>query len=229
MKNKEEGSNLISNIIQVIKVICAIFLIIMILLLSVQRFSDNEIAIGGFRVFSVATGSMVPKYKVGDLLIIKEVDTNELKEGDDVSYLGEVGTFKGKVVTHRIVRIEDKDGQRIFTTRGIANTEDDPQIRGDQIYGKVIYKFIVVSLLMKLMNNMVAFFFVIFIPTGILIFLQIKDHMNEKKERRKRKVKEYKDEEDDDDDYEEDDDEEDDDDDDYDEEDDDDDDEDEDD
>lgn len=177
---KEKKINILNIIITIIKIICIIVLILLILVLALQRFSNNKIAIGGYRVFNVATGSMVPTYEVGDVIIVKEVDTNSLVEGDVVSYLGKKGTFSGRVVTHRIVNIEDGEDGKTFTTKGDANDEEDPPITSDQIYGKVIYKCVLISLFTKLMNNMTAFYIIFFIPFAILIFLQLKDSFIDK-------------------------------------------------
>lgn len=183
MKEKSNEKIKISSVIfTIIKIICIILLILLILVLAMQRFSNNKIAIGGYRVFNVATESMVPKYNVGDVIIIKETNIDELVEGDDVTYLGKEGTFAGRVVTHQIIKIEESDSGKIFHTKGIANNEEDPTIKGDQIYGKVIYKCILLSLLTKLMNNMTAFYLVVFIPLGFLVFLQIKDIVDSKRE-----------------------------------------------
>lgn len=179
MKDKEEAS-VFEKIATILKTICVIVLLAIIVVLALQRFSNNKIAIGGIRIFNVATESMVPEYEVGDVLLVKEIDTNSLKIGDDITYLGEEGSFANRVVTHRIVDIEEKDGEKIYHTKGIANDIEDPTITADRIYGKVIYRCMLISLLTKLMNNMVALYIVIFIPIGILIFLQIKSHIDGK-------------------------------------------------
>lgn len=159
-----------------------IILILLIAVLALQRFSNNKIAIGGYRAFNVATGSMIPTYQIGDVLIVKEVNPDELKEGDPVSYLGKSGSFAGKIVTHRIIKIEETENGKVFHTKGDNNDSEDPLIKGDQIYGKVIYKCKIISMLTKLMNNLTAFYVIVFIPLGILIFLQIKDRLDEKRE-----------------------------------------------
>ena len=159
----------------IIKIICVILLILLIMVIGFQRFSNNQKAIAGFRIFNVATGSMVPTYKVGDVIIVKEVDTDELKVEDPITYIGKEGDFAGKVVTHRIKNIEETDEGKIFHTQGDANDIEDPVIKADQIYGKVVYKCIIISILAKLMNNLTAFYILVFIPIGLLIFLQMKD------------------------------------------------------
>lgn len=181
-KDKEDRVKISSIVLAIIKIICIIALVLLILVLAMQRFSNNEIAVAGYRVFNVATGSMIPDYEIGDVLVVKEVDTNTLEKGDDITYIGKIGTFAGRVVTHRIVNIEENENGKIFTTRGIANDADDPSITADQIYGKVIYKCILMSMLSKLANSLTAFYVIVFIPLGILIFLQIKDNIDFKRE-----------------------------------------------
>ncbi len=172
---KKEKGNGLNIVFTIIKLICIILLICLIAVLALQRFSNNEIAIGGFRIFNVATESMVPKYLVGDVLIVKEIETNDLKVGDDVTYLGKEGSFKNRVVTHQIIQIDETENGKVFHTKGIANEVEDPTIEGDQIYGKVIYKCLIFSQLTKLMNNMTAFYIVVFVPFAILVSLQLKD------------------------------------------------------
>ena len=122
-KNEKNKLGILNIILAILKVICIIILLILILVLAIQRFSNNEIAIGGYRVFNVATGSMIPKYEVGDVLVVKETDINSLVEGDDITYLGKTGTFAGRVVTHQLIKIEETENGKVFHTKGIANEE----------------------------------------------------------------------------------------------------------
>ncbi len=174
--------NKLNIALTIVKLICIALLVLIIIILAMQRFSNNKIAIGGYRIFNVATGSMVPKYEVGDVLIVKEVNIDDLKVGDDITYLGNQSTFAGRVITHQIIRIEETEDGKKFHTKGLANDMADPVISGDQIYGKVVYKCVIISLFTKLMNNLAAFYIIVFIPIGILLFLQIKDRIQERNE-----------------------------------------------
>lgn len=177
---KEEKASAFEVISTIVKIICAILLVLLIAVVGIQRFSNNQNAIAGFRVFNVATGSMVPTYRVGDIIIVKEVNTDELKVNDPITYIGKDGDFAGRVVTHRIINIEETDEGKIFHTKGDANDIEDPVIKADQIFGKVVYKCFIISILAKLMNNLTAFYILVFIPLGLLIFLQIKDTLKSK-------------------------------------------------
>ena len=65
-----------------------------------QRISNNA-SIFGYRIFTVATGSMEPVYMVNDVILVKEIDAKELKIGDYVAYND---TKNGIIITHRIVK-----------------------------------------------------------------------------------------------------------------------------
>ena len=162
---------IIGNILYVLLFIIVLLMLVVVIL---QRVSDNSISLGGYRLFTVATGSMEPEYNVGDILLSKQVDINEIKVGDDVVYRGEEGSFKDKIVTHRVISIREENGEKKFTTQGIANTEEDPEIDSSQIYGKVIYKVKTLSFIGQIAKNLYVFYFIIFIPIAIIIFRQIR-------------------------------------------------------
>ena len=152
-------------------VLLFIIVVLMLVVVILQRASNNSISIGGYRMFSVATGSMIPVYNVGDVLVAKEVKPDEIKIDDDIVYKVAKGSFKDKVVTHRVISIEkEEDNNYKIITKGVANTEQDPEIDQTQVYGKVIYKIKSLSFLGKMMKNMYVFYFAIFIPAALIIY-----------------------------------------------------------
>lgn len=163
---------IISNIIYTIVFLLVLLLLIMVIM---QRTSNNEIAIGGYRIFVVATGSMKPEYEVGDVLLSKEIDPKELKVGDNITYKGEVGDFKDKIITHKIMEIEeDQDGLKMIT-KGTANMGEDPEINSSQVLGKVVYKIQLLSWFERIISNNYAFYCIIFVPIALLLFKQIRN------------------------------------------------------
>lgn len=177
-KKMPKGLKIIGNIIYYITFL---FVIIVLILVAVQRFSDNKISVGGYRMFNVLTASMEPDYKVGDVLVSKEVEAKDIQLGDDITYLGKEKPFTDLIVTHRVVDLnKEADGTYSFITRGIANNVDDPVISESQIFGKVIYKVQIFSLLSKAINNMYVFFFIIFVPVVILVAIKIIQVKHEK-------------------------------------------------
>lgn len=169
MENKT--LRIIGNILYILLFIIVLLMLVVVIL---QRVTDNSVTIGGYRIFTVATGSMVPKYEVGDILISKEIEPKNIKVDDDIVYKGKTGSFKDKVVTHRVISINEENGKFKIVTKGIANEEVDPEITDDQVYGKVIYKVQSLSFISRLISNIYVFYFFIFVPIAIIIFRQIK-------------------------------------------------------
>lgn len=165
---------------KIIKAIIFIILALYVTFTIIQRISGNQ-SIFGYRLFAVATGSMVPDYNVNDVLAIKEVDHDELKVGDDITYLGQKQDLSGKIVTHRIINIEEKDGKKTYLTKGINNKVEDPTIGDNQIYGKVVGKVPIITQINHIVKNQYGFFFLIFLPLVIVIFLEIVDTITEMK------------------------------------------------
>ena len=165
------GLKIIGNILYYMLVVLVLLILLVVLL---QRFTHNNASIGGIRIFNIVTESMVPEYKVGDILISKSIDPSKIEIGDDVVYMGEVGSFQGKIITHRVIDIE-KDGDNYkFHTKGIANEYEDPAVVSeDQIYGTIIYKTHILSFISKIINNLYGFYFLIFIPLAVLIIVKI--------------------------------------------------------
>lgn len=138
-----------------------------------QRLTGNA-SLFGYRVFTVASGSMSPAYIVNDVIYVKEVDSTSLKVGDDVAYQGNRGGFEGLTITHRIIKIEEEnDGTKRFFTQGINNDNPDPSISEEQILGKVCGKVFFINALNHIIKNIYGFFFLIFLPLVLVIVLEI--------------------------------------------------------
>lgn len=161
---------LINNIVYVI-----LFLIVASVLFVVilQRASNNDIALGGIRIFNIVSESMVPKYNIGDVLVVKSIEPQNIKVGDDIAYIGQESTFNQKIVTHQVIKIDYENGEYIFHTKGIANILEDPLVHQNQVFGKVVYKIWILSLISKILSNVYVVFFGVFVPIVILIFWTI--------------------------------------------------------
>ena len=120
-------------------------------------------------------------YDINDVVLVKKVDKKTLKVGDDIAYLGEKDSYKGKIVTHRIINIENKNNQMIIHTKGVSNILEDPVITNNKIYGKVESKLTFISLINKTIKNKYGFFFLIFVPLVLVIFLEIADTITDQK------------------------------------------------
>lgn len=133
----------------------------------------------GFSLLQVQTGSMVPEYEIGTVVVTKKVDARELKVGDVISFYSLDKDISGKVNTHRIVKIEHggDDNAPYFTTKGDHNNEvDKTKVWPSQIVGKVVYDLGTVSgSVIGVFRNPNVILFVIVIP---LIFITFGEAVN---------------------------------------------------
>ena len=161
----------------IIDIALTVFVLAFVIVVCLQRFSNNEISLFKHRMFTVVSGSMVPKYQIGDVLIAKETEAKDIKKGDDVSYLGNSGTF---------------DGKYMFHTKGLANLVEDPIVYEDQLYGVVVHKAVLLSFVYKCVATKTGMFLFIGIPIIYVIASEMIAFMVEKEEERRRKLKENK-------------------------------------
>lgn len=147
-------------------------LLVLVILTGIQRFS-NQGNFFGYRIYTVASNSMIPIYSIGDTLLIKDVPASKIKVGDAVTYMGEASGLKGMIITHQVQKIEVVDGKIQFHTKGIANEIEDPIVNEDQVFGKVVHKFTFLSILGKITSNMTSMIFFLTIPIAVLIAIEL--------------------------------------------------------
>lgn len=87
----------------------------------------------GVEFRAVVTGSMTPDIPVGSLVVIVPAKAEDIKVGDDISFV----SAGDKVVTHRVIEIDFDNNE--FITKGIANgpTAIDPPNKYENILGVV--------------------------------------------------------------------------------------------
>lgn len=185
-ENRNETWTVIGKILYFLLVVFAVMALVIV---ALQRFSNNAIGIGGFRIFNVISGSMEPKYTIGDILLSKSVDPVTIEIGNDVVYRGEIGDFAERIVTHEVVKITNKGDHYEFITKGLANDFEDPPITDSQIYGVVLGEVPILSPLAKILNNLYVLYFIIFVPITIMVFMESRRIITSRKESKKDKEK----------------------------------------
>jgi len=101
---------------------------------------------------------MSPNIRVGDLIFIKKIDTNTLKENDIIAYKNSSNV----ITTHRIVAIQNVNGNKCFMTKGDANNVADE---------KVVCKDKIEGIFVKRIANLGSFILFIQKPLGFVIML----------------------------------------------------------
>lgn len=165
---------------KIFNIIITVLLVLIFFVILVQKISGNRFNLGGYGVYTVATGSMDPDYKVRDLILASRKDAKNIEVGDDVVYLGKVDSLAGKIVTHRVIKKDERDGKVYFNTKGIANELTDPEIDETQILGVVKHKLVLLSFCSHIINSTYGLILLIVIPFILFVFFEGKHIIDEK-------------------------------------------------
>ena len=104
-----------------------------------------------YYALSIATGSMSPEIKIGDVVIVEKIENkNELKEGQVIAF-----NYHGVTVVHRLVEIVEEKGENYYYTKGDDNKgKDNYIVYEDMIIGKIVVKIPYIGLPSVWLNNL---------------------------------------------------------------------------
>ena len=145
---------------QILIILCVLLIIIVVM----QKVSDSNRTILGYRIFRVITGSMEPEYDIGTVVICKETPMNDIEIGQDIVYLGKYGEYNGKIIMHEVIGIDkDENGNNVnFHAKGLhSQSIEDPQIKPDQIFGTVKFKSRILTILYDLATSIYSSFIIV--------------------------------------------------------------------
>ena len=119
----------------------AIFTVLLAVVLSEPKGALPKMFMG-YSVFVVLTSSMQGEISEGSLILVKQTDPQELKTGDNITFIKN----ETKTVTHKITDIYENyenSGSRGFQTKGVNNATnpkpDKDIVLASKVAGKVIF------------------------------------------------------------------------------------------
>lgn len=129
-------------------------------------------------------GSMEPTLNINDVIIVKKCDIRELEKSDIITF-----TKDERTISHRIIKIMEKEKDRVFVTQGDKNDIcDEGYVSNDQIYGKVIFSIPKIGSAVEYIQNKQGFIHIAVLVIIIFLLICMKD---ERKNRRKQTRKKY--------------------------------------
>ena len=163
------------SIIVLIILIPILLISLVILINSYVR--PNEVpSFLGWKPFIVLSGSMETQISAGDLVVVKQVDTNTLKKGDIIAF-----KENDIVITHRIDEIIQEENTTKYITKGDNNnTQDMGYVVPEQIEGKYEFKIARLGNLAMFTQTPLGIIVCLSIPILILIVIKIKDSKKDK-------------------------------------------------
>lgn len=147
---------------------------------AVQVLSNGYVNLGGFMMFRVVTGSMEPTIPVGGLLLTRQVEIENIQINDIICFRTQVSEIWGKIVTHRVVGIEQTQfGTLLLETKGDANfVADGYYVDQTNLVGKVVWHTkngSVLAGVLALFTSKIGFLGCIVFPCLLFAALILKD------------------------------------------------------
>lgn len=134
----------------------------------------------GIKTYVVISGSMIPEFEIGDIAIVKETRSDQLKKDDIISFR------EGQnIITHRIMQVSEESGQKYFKTKGDNNNYEDEKLVSEALVeGVVIGKIPFMGKIALLLRGKITIIVILI----IYYFIIMKERKNKlKSDRRKSK------------------------------------------
>lgn len=126
-------------------------------------------SIFGYRYYTVLTPSMEKALSVGDMVIVKLGNADEIEIGDIITF--NPSSDSDAYLTHRVTKkLQDYEGSKVtcFVTKGDANeTEDSFLIDSSRIVGKVVFSIPKLGYIVRFIQ--LKWYFVI--PLVVMLFV----------------------------------------------------------
>lgn len=166
---RQRTAHYIANIIGIVIIALLLPIMAVNLTLIIKSYVHPEKVptVFGVAPLIVMSGSMHPTIMVDDLIFTKETDVNTLKVGDVIAFQP---AGAATVVTHRITKVDIKDGWLLFNTKGdFNNTEDIDPVYAQQVVGRYTLRLPGVGKLAEFLQTTMGMITFVAIPLVLFI------------------------------------------------------------
>ena len=161
-------TKVVSYIIIILLMIIASFFILYVVCSKIaEKRGENP----PFGLYTIISPSMTPNIKVYDVVFVKKVDTDTLKENDIITFYSIDSFFGNTPITHRIIEImEIPDVGKMYKVKGDANeVADEEKVYPSNVIGKVMFKIPQLGRLQYFLASKKGWLLAIIIPAFIII------------------------------------------------------------
>ncbi len=164
----------------VICIIILFFIVFNVTLIIESYINSNELpSFLGIKSFVIVSESMEPTIMTNDVIFIVNTSKENLEVGDIISF--RTGDY---INTHRIIRIEEQNGEEVYITKGDNNSnEDRTPVKFQDIEGKYLFRLPKLGKITEMLKSRVTLVI-------LLIFLVIIAYYEVRISKRKLKRKE---------------------------------------
>ena len=176
MKKTTEKFKILKSIVIVFLV--AVLLFNLIIMIKAKLKPNSVPSIFGYKPFIVLSGSMESEISVGDLVFVKEVDTDTLNVNDVIAFRDS----NNLVTTHRIVKFVSTDNGTCYVTKGDNNnTTDDEIVCPKSVEGKYVSKISKVGNAILFIQKPLGFTIMMLIIVIVCILIYVFNNKNNNK------------------------------------------------
>lgn len=128
---KSWAGRILNALFYLLIVLCVLLMFVVV----AQRRGEENSGLGGHQAYIVMSGSMVPAFNPGSLILVKSTPIEDIESGDVVTYsVGE------SIVTHRVVESRQVSGETQLITQGDANnTPDQLPVGASELKGRAYF------------------------------------------------------------------------------------------
>lgn len=145
---------------------------------SLKMYEKNPtVNIPRFGLYTIISPSMEPNVKVYDVVVDMNVfKPEDIKVGDVITFISNSNVSKGLTVTHRVIKINNINGEITYITKGDNNQKSDQApVSHKDILGKVLFKIPQLGRVQFLIADKFGWILIILLPAlGVIIYDFIK-------------------------------------------------------
>lgn len=170
-QNKSAVKSILNVIRTVLVYLFAIAIVVSAILFAMNKSPQKSVF--GFRYYTVLTPSMEPAYSVGDVVIVKLANADEINTGDVITF--NPSSDNNAYLTHRVTeKIQNYEGTGVtcFRTKGDSNNTDDSfLIDSSRVIGKVSFSVPKIGYIIRFVQ--LRWYFVLPLAVMLIVLLKL--------------------------------------------------------
>ncbi|MCU4801480.1 signal peptidase I [Halobacteria archaeon HArc-gm2] len=132
--------------------------------------------VGADESYVVLSDSMSPAIEAGAVVFVGEVPADDIGEGDVITIERAGATGDSSRVTHRVVEVVERDGERRFRTKGDANEDPDPGlVAPSEVVGVVQFHVPYMGYVTSFAQTRLGILALVVVPAVLLVVSEVWD------------------------------------------------------
>lgn len=186
---KEKRESLFRKISSIVTGVIFVLALAAIISLTLQSIGGKTPSLFGYKFYYIATDSMLPSLKPNDVILSRVLDhredqederryiTENIKEGDVVTYIAEYGVQRGLSITHQVVEgvhFDAEVGRYVISAQGTKfGAPVDPPVPIENIQAVMVKKVGFVAAIYNFATSLPGLIILIAVPAAFMLAVLI--------------------------------------------------------